>query len=565
MMKTTIFSLFAAASLLTLASCSGENDIPATGDGVSITVNLPADLSRGTFGDGTDAGDRATLDNLQWSVFEVLDGGNTLRLVYSDQKAAFSASQTRETVELPLAKGKTYQVAFYADDKDNNFASYTDGVINVDYANAASNQAAEDAFVGYSQVFTVKGPYNENVTLNRPFAQLNWGTDDLGAKAIEPLIDDLTAEVQVTSGLYQSMNVITGEMSNSIAAETVTSFGTVNLNNLPTQTFPVEKPADAADNTPYALIAMDYLLTGNGNINCRLVFNEGIDPVKVDNAPVKPNYRTNIYGSLLVEPNTFQIVIDNNFAGDNNHEIVSSQADLETAMKAGKEDIALVPGEYVLRNDMMPTGKNFRIHGTDKENTKLTVPASLYSENGGVTLENLTYTVPTGLAYTESTFAFIQRVKNVEIKDCIIDGSLRLNIVDGGVANIEGCTFNVNTQSGFDGYGLFYYAASGSTVNVKDCEFNTMGKAIVLYNESPQVYNLNVDNCKFVASQTSDKCAIQMHTEWGISGTVRINNCTATGFLDKNAGLWNEVNNNTKEDTNKFNIYVDGLQVHAAE
>ncbi len=321
MKKTTIFSLFAAASLLTLASCSSENDLPATGDGVSITVSLPADLSRGTFGDGTGEGDRATLDNLQWSVFEVLNNGQ-LSLVYSDQKAAFSALQTRETVELPLAKGKTYQVAFYADDKDNNFASYTDGVINVNYSNAASNRAAEDAFVGYSQKFTVKGPYNETVTLNRPFAQLNWGTDDLGAKAIKPLINDLTAEVQVTSGLYESMNVITGEMSNPVAAENVTSFGTVNLKHLPTQTFPVEKPADAADNTPYALIAMDYLLTGNGNINCRLAFNQGIDPVKVDNAPVKPNYRTNIYGSLLVEPNTFQIIIDNNFAGNNNHEIV---------------------------------------------------------------------------------------------------------------------------------------------------------------------------------------------------------------------------------------------------
>lgn len=197
MKKTTIFSLFAAASLLTLASCSSENDLPATGDGVSITVSLPADLSRGTFGDGTGEGDCATLDNLQWSVFEVLNDGQ-LHFVYSDKKAAFSTSQTRETVELPLAKGKKYQVAFYADDKDNNFASYTNGVINVNYANAASNQAAEDAFVGYSQVFTVKGPYNETVTLNRPFAQLNWGTDDLGAKAIKPLINDLTAEVQVT-------------------------------------------------------------------------------------------------------------------------------------------------------------------------------------------------------------------------------------------------------------------------------------------------------------------------------------------------------------------------------
>ena len=55
-----------------------------------------------------------------------------------------------------------------------------------------------------------------------------------------------------------------------------------------------------------------------------------------------------------------------------------------------------------------------------------------------------------------------------------------------------------------------------------------------------------------------------MHTELGISGTVRINNCTATGFLAKNRGLWNEVNNSTKEETYKFDIFVDGVQEHTA-
>ena len=53
-----------------------------------------------------------------------------------------------------------------------------------------------------------------------------------------------------------------------------------------------------------------------------------------------------------------------------------------------------------------------------------------------------------------------------------------------------------------------------------------------------------------------------MHTELGISGNVKITETTATGFADINGGLWNELNNNTKVATDKFDIWVDGTQVH---
>ena len=49
-----------------------------------------------------------------------------------------------------------------------------------------------------------------------------------------------------------------------------------------------------------------------------------------------------------------------------------------------------------------------------------------------------------------------------------------------------------------------------------------------------------------------------------MSGTVKIKQCTATGFLNKNDGLWNEVNNSTKKETNYFNIYVNDVLVHQA-
>lgn len=178
-------------------------------------------------------------------------------------------------------------------------------------------------------------------------------------------------------------------------------------------------------------------------------------------------------------------------------------------------------------------------------------------------MKNLTYQVPVGLAYSEFDFAFIQRGKKFEMSNCVVDGGrLRLNVNEGVIDN---CTFNVTESNGFDGYALYYYGANNSTVKVSNSTFNTAGKAIVMYNESAMVFNLDVENCTFSSSNSAtDKAAIQMHTENGISGTLDITNSIATDFADKNSGLWKEVNNNTKAETNQFDITVDNQKVHSA-
>ncbi len=562
MKKHLIYGSLAAFGLISLASCSSEEDMPApSGDGVTFTLRIPGNLAtRGTFGDGTGAGDRATLDNLEWTVFEVAEDGS-LTTVFSDAKTgAFATSQTEEKVIINLAKGKKYQVAFYADDKDNNFVTYTDGDINVDYANAVSNTAAEDAFIGKSDVFTVEGAFSKTVTLTRPFAQLNWGTDDTEENSIQPLIPSLTGTVKVTQGLYSKMNVISGEVDATTAVTAPVEFAAVNFNALPTQTFPVEK--EDATAKPYKLIAMNYLLTGDGTVDCELAFNNGLTPVTVSAASVKVNYRTNIYGSLLTSPGTFNILVNNNFNDNINIDtatFVNSQSDFEDAIATGAETIVLNPGAYELK---APVSEHVTIVGNSKEETVINVPnSSVYYEGKGVTFQNLTYTTPNAGPYD----GFLQRTGDINFKDCIINGCLRLNIQDGKVVNIENCEFNVAVTSGYNGYCMLYYANTGSTVNVKNCQFNTVSKGILMYNEGALKFNLNVDNCTFNASTTADKAAIQMHTELGIYGDLHITNSTATGFADIHDGLWNEVNNTTGAATQKFNIWVDGVQVQTAE
>ena len=562
-MKKVLFGSMLTLGLISLASCSNDDTPVAAGpDGVTFSLRLPGDMgSRGTFGDGDADGDRAVLDNLQWTVYEVTAGGP--QMVFSEGRDAFAASQVQESVTIALAKGKTYQVVFYADDKDNTFATYADGKVSVDYDKAASNTAAEDAFIGKSSQFIVSGAHVETVTLTRPFAQLNWGADDKAAAAIAPLINSesepLGAAVKVTAGLYKSIDVLTGEVSDPVS-ESV-QFAAVLLKDAPVQDFPVKKDDNSA--APYALVAMNYLLTGEGTIDCSLSFNNGLNSVEVSSAPVKVNYRTNIFGSLLTSPGIFNIKVDNDFLGDNDidvAEFISSQEDFETALKEGKELIQLNAGEYEFKTGLM-AGNDVKIVGNSKENTIIHVNKSLYFADKNVSFESLTYTVPTGLTYNEFDFAFIHRVENVNFKNCIINGRLRLNVY--GTANIDNCDFNVETSSGFDGYALYYYGSTGSTVNVRDCSFTTRGKAIIMYNESAQVYALNVSGCTFTNTiMITDKAAIQMHTERGISGTLNINDCTATGFIKKNDGLWNEVNNNNKQETDLFDITVDGVQVH---
>ena len=212
--------------------------------------------------------------------------------------------------------------------------------------------------------------------------------------------------------------------------------------------------------------------------------------------------------------------------------------------------------------------KTINVVGTSKEDCFVKFSAGSYPEDSDVIFENVTIDNAVGCAYNEGSLAQMVRVKDVTVKNCIIKNQFR--ILAKGIVNIKNCQFINTNSSGFDGYCLNYYGYDGSTVNVENCTFDTVQKAIVIYSEGHVTnYTLNVKDCKFTASDSStDKAAVQMHTEYGIHGNVTINNCTATGFK-ANAlspeGLWWEGNNNTKVPTKNFTIKVDGTTVQRAE
>ncbi len=239
------------------------------------------------------------------------------------------------------------------------------------------------------------------------------------------------------------------------------------------------------------------------------------------------------------------------------------QAALSAALAEGLEYIVLANGEYELHSGLTFAANNITIVGASKEECVVKMEKQIRAKDGvtALTLNNLTTDVPVGLGYTEHTFAWIHYLKEFNMINCNSNGRIRLN---SHKATIDGCTFDVTTSNGFDGYAIQYQGATNSNVVVKNSTFNTVGKAIVMYNEGQPILNLDVEKCTFVSTASTDKAAVQMHTELGISGTLDITDCTATGFAAVNGGLWNELNNNTKVPTNKFNITVDGKVVGIA-
>ena len=299
-------------------------------------------------------------------------------------------------------------------------------------------------------------------------------------------------------------------------------------------------------------------ITGNVSNNAqeRFVRADGTgDAVVV----ISNNFLNNYQGA---DADYIKVTNGNNVTIENNTVTirVSTQEAFVNELKKGG-NIELAAGEYTFPAGNVYAGEiKIFAQSTRSSNVIVNLPKSIYIPGTTLTMENIILKVPAGLTYNESQFAFIHHATAFNMNNCTIDGGrLRLNVNE---ANIDNCTFNVTTKSGFDGYGLFYYGKSGSTVNVSNSTFTTCGKAIVLYNEAASELNLNVNKCTFNSSDnTTDKTAIQMHSELGIHGTVNITESTATGFANINGGLWYDVNNNTGKPNNKFTVSVDGETV----
>ncbi len=241
--------------------------------------------------------------------------------------------------------------------------------------------------------------------------------------------------------------------------------------------------------------------------------------------------------------------------------IVSTQEGLNAAIADVAEGetatVYLEAGEYdLIKKDCKG---EIVVKGKDKATTIVRVPnESRGYDNKSISFENLTFNCENKYIGDARESQFPRT--DVHFTNCNINGLFAA--VGSTTTSFKECTFTASD------YAIKYYGGpKASKLIVEKCQFNTCGKGILMFNEAANTYAAEVVNCTFTASATiSGKAAVQMHTETGIKGNLSIVGSTATGFDSSiNGGLWNEVNNNTKEHTTNFNVTVDGTPVQTAK
>lgn len=290
-----------AATAAFAGSCTNEENVntPQSDGTVSFQVSLPVNLGTRAYGDGL------TATTLHYYVYDDAKGTAAEPIVSKTETLTGKSAD----IEIQLVKGKTYSIAFWADAGNTNVYTYspTARTITVNYTGANAQDENRDAFYKYLTGVKVETAQNTEVILTRPFAQVNIGASDFEEAKNSGLTITQTG-LKVKGTLSTVLNLTDG----TVTTPTTKEF-TFAKANIPADT--EEFPYTEAGVT-YKYISMNYILVGeNSTIDVTLTAGDDTNSTDITytGIPVKRNYQTNIYGSLLTNPATFKVTINPDF------------------------------------------------------------------------------------------------------------------------------------------------------------------------------------------------------------------------------------------------------------
>lgn len=299
-MKKTLLLLASAAMLL--AGCAKEQIVPsAAGDGeqtVSFTVGVESAATKAVAD-----GDGAAVNINHW-IMQVLDSDGE---VYNYQEKDGQAGVKTQTFDVPLIKGQTYQVLFWADTKGSYVVTDLRDVKRATATELKANADSLDAFSAVVKDFTTTVATQKTITLKRPFAQLNVVFTDL-KKLYETMNNadeyakfiptDFVAKAKVPT----TFNVLTQEAGAPASTALEMKAATDYLGNY---------TSHRAKETLY----MDYIFATAGSkdivdIDFSFVSKGVTIAHNFTSIPFQRNYRTNILGEFMSANAEWNVVVD---------------------------------------------------------------------------------------------------------------------------------------------------------------------------------------------------------------------------------------------------------------
>ena len=545
-MKKSIF-LGMLAALALANSCSTEDNGLSSSENnlkqVTLKVSADGALTR-AISDGT------SVDQLVYRVFD--KNGNAITTLNKTTETATDLL-SGHTVTLTLAKGQTYKIAFWAQKADCAAYTVDDNMnVSIDYS-GVNNDESRDAFFKTVEL-TVNEDMTQDVTLKRPFAQINVGTTDADWTAATAAGLTVTQSKVTVKKAANKLNVVDG----TVSGETDVTYTEANL---PGEPLMVDADGDGTKDS-YKYLSMCYVLPNDATdgtqktlASTEFIFKPaaGTDVIIKDglqNVPLQRNYRTNIVGDILTRSQQFKIVVDPAFDEPDNNVVyriakASTQAEMTAAAAQPNTTVVLEPNTYTL-SAAPADGVVFT--SNNPETTIIRIPAAVTATN--VKFENVTVESP------NANYTGIQHATSVRYVGCIITGQPFSYAAD---AYYDNCIFK---QTSADAYNIWTYGSTRITFN--KCEFQCAGKSVLIYNEgSLTSQTATFNDCTFKASASvTGKAAIEIDSSLpagtGTQFNVIINNCTATGFDNGSVSgnpLWNE-----KRGT-KAQVTVDGVVV----
>ena len=494
-----------------------------------LTLNMGLDgaVQTRAIGDGSGA------DHLIYAVFD--ETGT--RIDGLDQVSKDVTFPTTETIT--LAKGQTYKIAFWAQNKDcTAYKVSNDMVVTVDYSDALSNDETRDAFFKTVEV-TVTGDAELDVELTRPFAQINVGVTKEDWEAAVASGITIAKSKAVIKQAAKALNLIDGTVTVADPVDVTFDFG-----NIPTGALSVDLDGDGT-NEEYRYLSMNYILpydatTGDASTTLEdleftfrseqgdvIVLNQGLDAV-----PVQRNWRTNIIGRILSGNLDINISIDSEFDNDNNVEaptttVISNADQLAAALTSDAAQIAVTlnadidlpisdlgqqtggSGEYKLG------GENTESILIDLNNHTLNLTTSYMSKLGAKN-DDAVFTIQNGTMTSSTTggtwdiYDLTFANCNYKIEDVVFEKSIAFTN-DNRTVTMNDVT--INEQNG--DYYAMWISAVGQNITIDGLTLTSIGRGIKIdeeYVNNPAKVTLNISNSKFT---TASKAAIMVDSKEG--------------------------------------------------
>lgn len=448
----------AAAALFT--SCSKDDTIGGLSRGkVTFEVSAP-ELATRAQGDGT------TATTLRYAVYDMVE--NTM---VKTEKLPNKFNSGTASLSIDLVEGRTYEVAFWAESPSSpyDFNADTKTISYAPNVTLTANNENYDAFfayVGDDQDEKFEVGQTVNVTLKRPFAQLNIATNDTETAK------DLGVEVVKTAvkvKAFTSFNLQTGAV---VGDKTDVEFGLATK-----MSGKLATPSATTENT-YDWLSMNYILTDGTNTDVTFTFTDAVGSTEEEytrtytSVPAKRNYRTNIIGSILTDPTVFELDIEEGFTTpDEEHVVgdvrkVSSAEDIIDAFETlADNDPDNDVNEVVLEDDIDLNDYN---PSTENTSTQLTTRAGEKAYG---------LLIPAGKELTIDLAGFtISQEKTCSASYSMIENKGSLTIIDSS-SNKAGKISFKDTSAGDSSFGWGSYTIRNEgTLVVEDGTIEHLGK-----------------------------------------------------------------------------------------